>query len=85
MIPFGGVLVAIGLIMALAVSDRIDAVDLTAAGWIVAGVGALMVVAGLITANSPRRTQHKVIEDRHVHDDGDRSPAHERGSRRHND
>ena len=69
MIPFGGILLAVGLIMALAVSDRVDGVDLTAAGWIVAGVGALLVIAGLVTANSARRTEHKVVEDRHVSTD----------------
>ena len=69
MIPFGGILLAVGLIMALAVADRLDSVDLTAAGWIVAGVGALLVIAGLVTANSARRTEHKVIEDRHVSSD----------------
>ena len=69
MIPFGGILIAAGLIMALAIADRIDAVDLTAAGWIVAGVGALLVIAGLFTANSARRTEHKVVEDRHVSTD----------------
>jgi energy-converting hydrogenase Eha subunit C len=69
MIPFGGILLAVGLIMALAVADRFDSVDLTAAGWIVAGVGALLVVAGLVTANSARRTEHRVVEDRHVTND----------------
>jgi hypothetical protein len=69
MIPFGGVLLAAGLIMALAISDRLDSVDLTAAGWIVAGVGALLVIAGLITAQTARRTEHRVVEDRHVTND----------------
>ena len=69
MIPFGGILIAAGLIMALAVSDRLDSVDLTAAGWIVAGVGVLLVLAGLFTAASARRTEHKVVEDRHVSSD----------------
>lgn len=69
MIPLGGVLLAAGLIMALAVADRIDAVNLVAAGWIVAGVGALLMIAGLISAQSARRTEHKVIEDRHVTSD----------------
>ena len=78
MIPFGGILVAAGLIMALAVSDRLDSVDLTAAGWIVAGVGALLIVAGLFTANSSRRTKHQVIEDRHVTHDGDHDHDHDR-------
>ena len=69
MIPFGGVLLAAGLIMALAIADRFESVDLTAAGWIVAGVGLLLMVAGLVTANSARRTEHKVVEDRHITSD----------------
>lgn len=69
MIPFGGFLLAVGLIMALAVSDRLDAVDLTAAGWIVAAVGAVLMLAGLFTANSTRRSEHRVVEDRHVTSD----------------
>jgi energy-converting hydrogenase Eha subunit C len=69
MIPFGGFLLAVGLIMALAVSDRLDTVDLTAAGWIVAAVGAVLMIAGLFTANSTRRSEHRVVEDRHVTSD----------------
>lgn len=69
MIPFGGFLLAAGLIMALAVADRLDAVDVTAAGWIVAAVGALMIIAGLFTANATRRSEHRVVEDRHVSTD----------------
>lgn len=69
MIPFGGILLAAGLIMALAVSDRLDAVDLTAVGWIVAGVGAVLMIAGLFTANTTRRSEHRVVEDRHVTSD----------------
>lgn len=65
MIPFGGIFVAVGLIMALAVSDRLDSVDLTAAGWIVAGVGAALMLAGLFTANATRRSEHRIVEDRH--------------------
>lgn len=71
MIPFGGLLLAVGLILALAVSDRFDAVDLTAAGWIVAIVGALLMIAGLATSNAVRRSEHRVVEDKHVTSDGD--------------
>ena len=69
MIAFGGLLVAVGLVMALAVADNIDGVDLVVAGWIVAAVGAVLVAAGLFTANSARRTEHRVVEDRHVTND----------------
>ena len=54
MVPFGGILVIVGLVMA---------------GWIVAGVGLVMLVAGLFTANSARKTEHKVVEDRQIHTD----------------
>ncbi len=66
MIPFGGLLLAAGLIMALGVADRLDAVDLTVAGWIVAVVGALLMLAGLFTANTQRRSEHRIVEDKHV-------------------
>jgi energy-converting hydrogenase Eha subunit C len=69
MIAFGGLLTAIGLIMALAVADRLDGVDLVVAGWIVAAVGVVLLVAGLFTASSARRTEHRVVEDRHISTD----------------
>jgi energy-converting hydrogenase Eha subunit C len=68
-VPFGGLLLAVGLIMALAVSDRIEGLDLVVAGWIVAAVGAVLLVAGLVTANSSRKSEHRVIEDKNVHTD----------------
>jgi hypothetical protein len=35
----------------------------------VAAVGVVLLVAGLFTANSARRTEHRVVEDRHVSTD----------------
>jgi hypothetical protein len=55
--------------MALAVADRVADLDLSVAGWIIAGVGAILMIAGLVTANSSRKSEHRVIEDRHVHTD----------------
>ena len=69
MVPFGGILVIVGLVMALAVADRIDGVDLVMAGWIIAGVGLVMVVAGLFTANSARKSEHRIVEDKQIHTD----------------
>ena len=51
---FGVFLVAIGLILALAVQDMIDAVDLTTVGWILAVAGILVIVITAIQANSKR-------------------------------
>ena len=50
----GVFLLALGLILALAVQDRIDAIDLTLIGWILAGCGALVVVLQAVQANRGR-------------------------------
>ena len=50
----GVFLVAIGLILALAVQDRIDAIDLTMIGWILAAAGVLVVALTAVQANSKR-------------------------------
>ncbi len=59
---FGVFLIALGLILALAVDDIIDGVDLTMVGWILAGAGVLAVVMTAVTASmrsrSVSRTTH---------------------------
>ncbi len=52
----GVFLLAIGLIFALAVQDRIDAVNLTLIGWILAGCGALVIVLVALQNNRARGT-----------------------------
>jgi hypothetical protein len=47
-------LLAIGLILALAVQDMIEAVDLTLIGWILALAGVLVVVLTAVQANARR-------------------------------
>jgi len=51
---FGTFLIAAGLILALAISDRIEGIDLGLIGWILAGAGALVVVITAIQANARR-------------------------------
>lgn len=51
----GVFLLAIGLILALAVQDAVDAIDLTMIGWILAGAGVLIVLLTAIQLNSRRR------------------------------
>ncbi|WP_129663043.1 DUF6458 family protein [Phytoactinopolyspora endophytica] len=50
-------LMAVGLILALGVRDRLADFDLSVIGWVLTGVGALSVVLTLIiaTARGPRR------------------------------
>ena len=50
----GVFLVAIGLILALAVQDAVDAIDLTMIGWILAAAGVLVVALTAVQANSRR-------------------------------
>lgn len=50
----GVFLLAIGLILALAVRDSIDAVDVTLVGWILAGCGVLVIVLQALQANRTR-------------------------------
>jgi uncharacterized protein YacL len=51
---FGIFLLAVGLILALAVQDTISNVDLTMVGWILALVGALLIVLTAVTLNRSR-------------------------------
>jgi membrane protein implicated in regulation of membrane protease activity len=46
---FGGFLLVVGLILALAVTDSINGVDLTTVGWIMALVGAVLIVVTALT------------------------------------
>jgi hypothetical protein len=50
----GAFLLALGLILALAVTDMIEGVDLTMVGWILALVGLLSLVLTAVTANRSR-------------------------------
>ncbi len=51
----GVTLIAIGLIFALAVQDRVDAIDLTMIGWIMAGAGVVLTVLTAVTLNNNNR------------------------------
>jgi uncharacterized membrane protein YjfL (UPF0719 family) len=68
MVAFGGLLLGLGLILALAVQDNVSGVDLTTVGWIVASVGAILLVVGIIAKLSPRRQEQRVVEERHISD-----------------
>ncbi|MGH3346687.1 MAG: DUF6458 family protein [Nocardioides sp.] len=61
----GVFLVAVGLILALAVQDMIDAVDLTTIGWILAVAGILVIVIRAIQANW-RRTHTTAATTTHA-------------------
>lgn len=64
---FGGFLIAVGLILALAVQDSISGVELTTVGWILAAVGALILAITAFTMNGPRRAKTQAVT---THADG---------------
>jgi uncharacterized membrane protein len=51
---FGGVLLVVGLVLALAVQDSVSGIDLTAVGWIMALVGVVLLVLTAVTFNRGR-------------------------------
>ena len=63
----GVFLLALGLILALAVTDAISGVDLTMIGWIMALVGLGVLVLSAVTMNAGRRTRSVATT---VHPDG---------------
>ncbi len=55
----GVFLLALGLILAFAVQDALDAIDLTMIGWILAGAGLLVIALTAVQANRTR--QHTTV------------------------
>ncbi|MGD8274969.1 MAG: DUF6458 family protein [Thiohalocapsa sp.] len=63
-IGIGVVLLAIGLVLALAIGDTLEGVDLALIGWIFAGVGGLAIIVALImTAQRSHQTIEHVNRD----------------------
>ncbi|MHA7140008.1 MULTISPECIES: DUF6458 family protein [unclassified Arthrobacter] len=60
------VLIALGAILAFAVADVVDFIDLTLVGYILMGVGVLGLIISLVM-NAPR-SQRRVTESRSVQD-----------------
>ncbi|MGA8846666.1 MAG: DUF6458 family protein [Nocardioides sp.] len=51
---FGGFLIVVGLVLAFAIDDAVENVDLYAVGLIMAGVGLVVVALTFFTLNSRR-------------------------------
>lgn len=69
-IGIGIFLIAVGLILALAVPEATDVVDLGMIGWICVGVGVLGVIIGLIMNAQRSNTSHREVVERY----DDRTP-----------
>jgi len=64
---FGAFLLVVGLVLALAVTDTVNGVDLTMIGWIMALVGLAVLILTAVTMNAGRRTRSVATT---VHPDG---------------
>jgi membrane protein implicated in regulation of membrane protease activity len=71
---FGGFLLVVGLVLALAVTDRVNGVDLTMVGWIMALVGAALIVLNAVTMG--RRSARSVSTT--THSDGSQTVSERR-------
>lgn len=72
---FGGFLLVVGLVLALAVQDQVEGVDLTVVGWIMALVGLLII--GLTAATLARGRGTRSVATT-THSDGSQSVSERR-------
>ncbi|MCW2850732.1 MAG: hypothetical protein JWM84_396 [Nocardioides sp.] len=71
----GAFLLVVGLVLALAVQDSINEVDLQMAGWICALVGLGAIILSAVTMNSGRRARSTATT---VHPDGSQTVSERR-------
>lgn len=72
---FGGFLLVVGLVLALAVTDQVNGVDLTMIGWIMALVGLAIIVLTAVTLNRGRGTRSVATT---THSDGTQTVSERR-------
>lgn len=72
---FGGFLIVLGLVLAFAVDDAVEGVDLYAVGLIMTGVGIVVIALAFFTLNNRRGADRTV--QRTTHPDGSQT-VHER-------
>ena len=64
---FGGLLLVVGLVLALAVDKSVQGIDLTTVGWIMALVGLALIALTGFTLNRGRNARTSTTQ---VHSDG---------------
>ena len=70
----GGIfLLVVGAILAFAVRDSIEVIDLTVVGYICMGAGALALIISLVVNSQRSNTTHREVIERH--DDSRPPPA----------
>ncbi|WP_084077473.1 DUF6458 family protein [Demequina sp. NBRC 110057] len=59
-------LIAVGAILAFALNESVDAIDLGMVGWILMAAGALGIAISLIMSGQRRNTTHTQVTEEHV-------------------
>jgi hypothetical protein len=72
---FGAFLLVVGLVLALAVNDSVQGIDLTAVGWIMALVGVLVIILTAATLARARGTRSVATT---THSDGTQTVSERR-------
>jgi len=72
---FGAFLLVVGLVLALAVTDSVNGVDLTTVGWIMALVGLVVIVLTAVTMNRARGARSVATT---THSDGSQTVSERR-------
>ncbi|MBA2389534.1 MAG: hypothetical protein H0V67_04690 [Geodermatophilaceae bacterium] len=63
-------LLALGAILAFAVTGEVSGVDLDVVGFVLMGVGVIGIIISLVLMNQRSNTSHRVVEERRYRDDG---------------
>lgn len=59
-------LIALGAILAFALNESVDAVNLVMVGWILMGAGAVGIIVSLIVNGQRRNATHTTVTEEHV-------------------
>lgn len=59
-------LIVVGAVLAFALNESVDAVDLVLVGWIFMIAGVVAIIVSLIVSAQARRTQHTEVVDQHI-------------------
>ncbi len=63
-------LLALGGILAFAVTAEVSGVDIAVVGFILMAVGVVGIIISLVLMNQRSNTSHRVVEERRYRDDG---------------
>ncbi len=63
-------LLALGAILAFAVTGEVSGIDIDVVGYVLMAVGVAGIIISLVLMNQRSNTSHRVVEERRYRDDG---------------